>query len=205
MICPNKECGRELQDPYAAFCDTCGRDIFRCVNPECSACGVLTLIEKICPQCGESVEPNGPPEGTPAVAAPPPQQAPAVQVQASPQAHATELMAAPSQGAHATEFMAAPGSRLFFRHSDGWQIELADGDILGRVDGRFADRLGSAKFVSGTHAVITRTQDGWYIADQGSKNKSWVNGKEAPPNTPLRIKQNDTVTLANQKFTVTEL
>ena len=197
MMCPNKECentkaGIELQDPYAAWCDQCGSLLFRCVNPECSACGVLTLIDKCCPQCGEQVEPNGPPAGTPAVAAPAPQQTPAVQVPASPQAHATE-------------FMAAPGSRLFFRHSDGWQIELADGDILGRVSGRFADRLGSAKFVSGTHAIITRADDGWYIADQGSKNKSWVNGKEAPPNTPLRIKQNDTVTLANQKFTVTEL
>ena len=199
MICPNKECGEELQDDYAAFCDMCGKEIFHCVNPECPACGVLTIIDKCCPQCGEPVEPNGPPEGTAAVAAPasqvqasPPQGVPAVQVQASPQAHATE-------------FMAAPGSRLFFRHSDGWQIELADGDILGRVNGRFADRLGSAKFVSGTHAVITRADDGWYITDQGSKNKSWVNEKEAPPNTPLRIKQNDTITLANQKFTVTEL
>jgi len=190
MICPNKECGEELQDNYAAFCDMCGKDIFRCTT-----CGVLTINDKFCDKCGEPVEPNGPSEGESpqAAAIPAPQQTPAVQVQASP------------PPAHATEFMAAPGSRLFFRHSDGWQIELADGDILGRVNGRFADRLGSAKFVSGTHAIITRADDGWYIADQGSRNKTWVNGKEAPPNTPLRIKQNDIVTLANQKFTVTEL
>jgi hypothetical protein len=193
MICPNKECGEKLQDNYAAFCDMCGRDIFRCVNPECSACGVLTIIDKCCPQCGEPVEPNGPPESesSPAVTTHTPQQTPAVQ--------------APPPQAHATEFMAAPGSRLIFRHSDNWQIELVDGDILGRVNGRFTDHLGSAKFVSGTHAIITRGEDGWYIADQGSRNKTWVNGKEVPPNTPLRIKQNDIVTLADQKFIITEL
>ena len=197
MMCPNEECantksGIELQDPYAVFCDQCGKEIFRCVNPECPACGVLTINDKHCPKCGQPVEPNGPPEGTSAVAAP------------TPQVYAQQDVPA-VQGANATEIMAAPGSRLFFRHSEGWQIEPADGDILGRVNGRFADHLGSAKFVSKTHAIITRREDGWYITDQGSKNKTWVNGKETPANTPLRIKQNDIVTLANQKFTVTEL
>jgi predicted RNA-binding Zn-ribbon protein involved in translation (DUF1610 family) len=175
-----KECGL-LKNPYTEFCDRCGKYIFRC-----TACGVLTLNNMTCPQCGEPVEPNGSPEGEGQSAVP-----------------ATAAQQTPAS--HATEFMAMPGSRLFFRHSDGWQIELADGDILGRVNGRFADRLGSAKFVSGTHAIITRGEDGWYFADQGSTNKSWVNEKVSPPNTPLRIKQNDVVTLANQKFTVTEL
>jgi len=189
-----KEC-KLLKDPYADFCDRCGKEIFRCVNPKCPVYGVpiISANGKRCGKCGKPVEPNGPPAGeSPPGSAAAPQQTPAVQVQASPPPHATE-------------FMAAPGSRLSFHHSNGWQIELADGDILGRVNGRFADRLGSAKFVSGTHAKITRGADGWYIADQGSKNKTWVNGKEVPQNTPLRIKQNDIVTLADQKFTITEL
>ena len=198
MICPNEECGAELPDDYDLnFCDQCNADLFRCVNSECSAFGVFTTIAKCCPKCGETVEPNGPREaGSPHV---PPSSPPV-----PPQGQA----APPAQQVHAsTEIIQAPdaGSRIFFRHSDGWTIELADGDILGRVEGTHINRLGNIKVISGTHARITREQGGWYIADQKSLNKTWVNGKEAEPYKQIKIKQNDVVTLANQKFTVTEL
>jgi hypothetical protein len=100
---------------------------------------------------------------------------------------------------------AGAGSRIFFRHSDGWTIELTDGGILGRVEGNHVGRLGGVKVISGTHARIARDRDGWYIIDQKSLNKTWVNGKEAEPYKQVKIKQNDVVTLANQRFTVTQL
>jgi len=187
MKCPNPECdsnknGEELPDDYAgSWCDVCGIDLFRCVDSTCSAFGVLTSNAKHCIKCGEPVEPNGPAAG----------QAPAQEEQIQ---------------STSTEFMQAPGgSRLFFTHADGWTMELFNDDILGRVYGRHVDKLGSTKVLSGTHAKITRTQDGWYIADQKSLNKTWVNGKEAEPYIPIQIKQNDVVTLASLKFTVTEI
>ena len=190
MICPNKECGVELPDDYdTPFCDQCNADLFRCVNSECSAFGVLTTIAKCCPHCGEPVEPNGPREG------------------GSPQATVTSQQSPPQvqQVSAATEIIQAAGSRIFLSHSDGWKIELTDGDILGRTEGRHIDRLGSIKVISGTHARITREQNGWYITDQKSLNKTWVNGKEVEPYKQTKIKQNDVVTMANQRFTVTEL
>ena len=231
MKCPS--CGYELPDGYdSSFCDECGNDLFCCVDPECSVYGVLVSFANNCTQCGNPLEPNGPREGAvssaasveqassqasagqaaqqaaaatvqqdPGQQAPPAGQTPVQQV---PVQQAPPAGQVPVQHAASTEFMAVSGSKLFFNHSDGWTMELADGDILGRVNGNHVDRLGGVAVLSGTHAKITRQQDGWYIADQKSLNKTWVNGKIAEPYVPVRIKQNDVVTLASQKFTVIE-
>jgi len=198
MKCPNEECGTELHDEYAPFCDMCNCDIFRCVNPECPACGVLTTNNKYCSQCSEPVEPNGPAGNT---QLPPNSQTP--QPQQSTQPVALPAAQVPAGKSSSTEFMQAPGGRLVFRHTDGWIMELVDGDIIGRVNGRHVDKLGGTKVLSGTHAKITCAQNGWHITDQKSMNKTWVNGKEAEPFTPVPIKQNDVVILASLKFTVT--
>ena len=198
MKCP--KCSEELPDDYdLPFCDQCNTDLFKCQTPDCSFFGKLTTNAMCCPKCGENVVPNGPQDG--AAPVPPPVQTPQQQPVPAPQQSAPPQQQ--QQFAPATEAMAGTGSRLFLCHSDGWKIELAHDDIIGRVNGRFTDKLGNIKVISGTHAKITKAQDGWYIADQNSKNKTWVNGKEAAPYAPVLIKQHDVVTMANQKFVVT--
>ena len=199
MLCPNPECeshqtGEQLPDNYeGSFCDICGKDLFRCVNPDCEANGKLTINHQKCTSCGEDVEPNAPAGGAPQMAQPaavqPAMQAPPAQAAAQNHA-ATEMM--PVSG----------GGRIFLRHGEGWTLELADGDILGRVNGNHAGRLGNSKVISGTHAQVTRSQNGWCIADQKSLNKTYVNGQALEPFAPVPIKQNDVVTLADMKFIV---
>jgi hypothetical protein len=106
-----------------------------------------------------------------------------------------------------TVYAPAPGShsRLFFHSTEGWNMELADGDILGRLSGNHVDRLGGNSFISGSHAQVSHKQDGWYIIDQKSTNKTFVDGVEAAPFTPVRLKPNAVVQLANIKFVVREL
>jgi pSer/pThr/pTyr-binding forkhead associated (FHA) protein len=56
-------------------------------------------------------------------------------------------------------------------------------------------------FISGRHAHITRQGAQWYIADLGSTNKTYVNGAKLAPNTPVPLKTNDVLALANITFT----
>jgi len=208
MLCPNPECEINqkggLPDDYCgAFCDECGKDLFRCVNSECSEYGKLTMNHQFCTGCGQDVEPNGPAAGQAAPASA--QYAPAqpAPVQTAP---AQPAPVQPAPASRSTEMMSAGAGRLFFRHTgEGWTLEITDGDILGRVNGSHSARLGNCKFVSGTHAQVTRMHDGWYITDQNSKNKTFVNGQPIQPLAPVRIKQNDTVALADAKFIITEI
>ncbi len=88
----------------------------------------------------------------------------------------------------------AVASRLVSREM-GLIIELSDGLVLGRLEGKYASMLAPLKFVSARHAVIRRDAEGWIIADEGSRNGTAVNGQWAY--TPLHFKAGDIVRLGN--------
>jgi hypothetical protein len=142
------------------------------------------------------VEAPMPPTQTPPV---PPTIPPA---QTPPQAAPTTAPPAAAAAGGTDDFILAPLNKLFFLHTDGWKMELVNGDILGRAAGGHVDMLGGNRFISGTHAKITLENSTWYIADQQSKNKTFVNSAEAAPFTPVPLKNNDIVQMANLKFVV---
>jgi hypothetical protein len=114
------------------------------------------------------------------------------------------VMSQPEAVFAGTAVMAQAVKKLLFCHPDGWNMELADGDILGRTSGNHTDRLGTIPVISGTHAKISYENEAWYIIDQKSTNKTYVGGIGAQPGVPVRLKNNDVVQLANVKFIVRE-
>jgi pSer/pThr/pTyr-binding forkhead associated (FHA) protein len=102
----------------------------------------------------------------------------------------------------ATVVVQLPSDHITFFHPDGWKLEIHDGDILGRSNGRHTARLGSIPVISGNHAKVTNNGGKWFLTDLNSTNKTYVNTSRLEPNVPIEIKQNDVVTLANVNFTV---
>ncbi|MDR2049784.1 MAG: FHA domain-containing protein [Treponema sp.] len=176
MICPSKICKQEIPDD-SLYCDQCGVKISRCVK-----CGNPGITPR-CGKCGGVMAFKGidPPAGKPAPEPPQQQTSPA-----------------------ATVIAQLEPKKLFFCHGDGWNMEIADGDVLGRTNGNHTGRLGSIPVISGTHAKITFENGEWYITDQNSTNKTYVGGIIAQPGVPVKIKNNDVVQLANVKFAVRE-
>lgn len=74
-------------------------------------------------------------------------------------------------------------------------LDLKDGALIGRVEGPYASRLSTFKFISARHAMLTRDGSQWIIADVGSRNGTAVNGKWCY--TPLPFRKGDTVRLGN--------
>jgi hypothetical protein len=107
---------------------------------------------------------------------------------------------APSPGA--TIIVSLPAEKIFLCHLEGWNMEIADGGILGRTNGPHAAHLGKFPVISSTHAKVTRVNGAWFITDLNSTNKTYVNGAKLEPNIPAAIKQDDVVMLANVTFTV---
>jgi tellurium resistance protein TerD len=92
--------------------------------------------------------------------------------------------------------------KLLLCHESGWDLKIADGDILGRSSGNHAGRLGAFPVISREHAKITRKDGSWYITDLGSSNGSYLGTMQLEPNVPQKLKNNDIVQLANIKFVV---
>jgi hypothetical protein len=104
----------------------------------------------------------------------------------------------------ATIVVALPSEKIFLCHTEGWKLEIAGGDILGRTNGPHAAQLGKFPIISSNHAKITRSGSDWFITDLRSTNKTYVNGAKLEGDVPVKIKQNDVVLLANITFTVRE-
>jgi len=158
----------------SCFCDQCGVHLLRC-----DKCGFVGT-GKFCGICGGSMSAIQPPASSSTVSSP----------------------AAPSP--KATVVVSLPAEKIFLCHLEGWNIEIANGDILGRTNGPHAAALGKFPVISSNHAKVTRVNNEWFITDLNSTNKTFVNGVKLEPNIPVKIKQNDVVILANVTFTVRE-
>ena len=190
MNCPDKICKLEIPDD-SCFCDQCGIQLRRC-----DKCGFIG-ISKFCGSCGGNMSAIQPPAAQPSVAQPSqpsPPPTPAAPSQPAPSA------AAPLPAA--TVIVPLPADTIFLCHPEGWNMEIRDGDVLGRTNGPHAAKLGKYPVISSNHARVTRNNDDWFITDLKSTNKTYVNGVKPEPNIPAKIKQDDVVMLANVTFTV---
>lgn len=77
------------------------------------------------------------------------------------------------------------------------RIKLFDGALIGRTQGEYASQLGTFNYISGRHAVLQMTPNGWTITDVGSTNGTKVNGIRATPNVPMPFRMGDIVRIAN--------
>jgi len=68
----------------------------------------------------------------------------------------------------------------------GVRLQLMPGAVIGRINGQYADRLGTFQYVSGTHARIDCTGGTWTITDLNSRNGTAVNGVRCAPTLPFR-------------------
>ena len=180
MNCPNKICKLEIPDD-SCFCDQCGIQLRRCEK-----CGFIG-ISKCCGKCGGTMSAIQPPQ-------PSPSPTPAAPSQPAPSA------TVPSPAA--TVIVPPSADTIFLCHLQGWNMEIKDGDILGRTNGPHAAKLGKFPVISSNHAKVTKGNNEWFITDLNSTNKTYVNGVKLEPNVPVKIKQDDVVMLANVTFTV---
>jgi len=176
LNCPNKICKQEIPDD-SCFCDQCGVQLRRC-----DKCGFIGT-GKFCGNCGGTMSAIQPPNETLDASAP-----------------SNKALPSPSPGA--TVIVSLPADTISLCHLEGWNMEIADGGILGRTNGPHAAMLGKFPVISSNHAKVTRKNNEWFITDLNSTNKTYVNGVKLEPNVPAAIKQDDVVILANVTFTV---
>ncbi len=182
MNCPNKICKQEIPDD-SCFCDQCGVHLLRC-----DKCGFIGT-SKFCGSCGGSMSAIQPPDADPSLSSAPSAAPPSAPTPSAPSSEATVIVSLPSE-------------KILLCHLEGWNMEIANGNILGRTNGPHAASLGKFPVISSNHAKITKVNNEWFITDLNSTNKTYVNGVKLEPNVPVKIKQNDVVLLANVTFTV---
>jgi len=215
MNCPNKICKQEIPDD-SCFCDQCGVHLLRCdkcgfigTGKHCGKCG--GLMSAIQPPADTSSTPTGKTPSTPAPSNETPTgKTPSAPTPSAPKASApaTPTSSVPTSttpSSTATVVVSLPADKIILCHTDGWQIEIANGDVLGRTNGPHVTALGKFPVISSNHAKVTRVNNEWFITDLNSTNKTFVNGAKLEPNIPVKIKQNDVVVLANVTFTVREM
>jgi hypothetical protein len=200
MKCPSKICEQEIPDD-SCFCDQCGIHLLRC-----DKCGSI-CIGKFCKNCGGSLSAIQPPTAQPS--SKPANETPAVPSTSTPSASAASVSVIPTPApsptvpsSSETVIVTLPAEKIYLCHLDGWNMEIANGNILGRTNGPHSAALGRFPVISSNHAKVTRTNNEWFITDLNSTNKTYVNGAKLEPNIPVKIKQNDVVMLANITFTV---
>jgi len=195
MICPSKICKQEIPDD-SCFCDQCGVHLLRC-----DKCGFIGT-GKFCGSCGGPMSAIQPPAAQPSSKLV--NETPVVPSTSTPSASAASVsvLPTPAPSPAATVVVTLPVEKIFLCHPDGWNMEIVDGNILGRTNGPHSAALGKFPVISSNHAKVTRINNEWFITDLNSTNKTYVNGAKLEPNVPVKIKQNDVVMLANVTFTV---
>jgi len=191
MNCPNKICKQEIPDD-SCFCDQCGVQLLRCEK-----CGFIST-SKFCGKCSGSMSAIQPPDASPSSSS-----APSTPVKEAPPPVPPPSAPSPSvSSSSATVIVSLPSEKILLCHLDGWNMEITDGNVLGRTNGPHAAALGKFPVISSNHAKVTKANNEWFITDLNSTNKTFVNGVKLEPNVPVKIKQNDVVILANITFTV---
>jgi len=195
MNCPSKICKQEIPDD-SCFCDQCGIHLLRC-----DKCGYIGT-GKFCAICGGSMSAIQPPAAQ--SSSKPVNETPAVPSTSTPSASAASVsvLPTPAPSSAATVVVTLPSEKIFLCHLDGWNMEIEDGNILGRTNGPHSAALGKFPVISSNHAKVTKVNNEWFITDLNSTNKTYVNGTKLEPNVPVKIKQNDVIMLANVTFTV---
>ncbi len=69
-------------------------------------------------------------------------------------------------------------------YQPGHHFQLSDSTTIGRGPNN-SIVLGDS-FVSTNHAVLNYRENGWWLADLGSRNGTWLNGKKVEGEVPVR-------------------
>lgn len=86
----------------------------------------------------------------------------------------------------------------------GLRLEVRDGDILGRKEGRHTAALAGQAAVSGRHAALKREGNGgWTITDLNSTNGTMVDGVFLIAGRPVAFRRGSRVVISNIEFEVT--
>lgn len=102
------------------------------------------------------------------------------------------------------QYSPAAGDKIkLTSQSKGINIEVSDGDIIGRKNGPFAGIFGRFSTVSGTHCKFTKTGGMWHIQDTGSTNGTFYNGQRLSPNVPALLQSGAVVKIADVELIVT--
>jgi pSer/pThr/pTyr-binding forkhead associated (FHA) protein len=206
-------------DNDSFHCDQCGKELLVC--PVCNKPGKgKSCIEDGSPLFSPKQKANGgtqapasasqpvslfspaPPQapGTPLVAPPVMQQAPPPPVQ-------QQVFQSPVQQPLPGFPALIPGLRLVNK-SLNIEIDMKDGGIIGRAGGDFVSTFSQFSQVSSRHMqfVFDKLQ-GWTIIDLGSTNgvalsnqPNWSQVPKLSPNTPVAIKENTFLLVANIEF-----
>ena len=89
-------------------------------------------------------------------------------------------------------------------------IEIKDGDIIGRTEGNFSNLFNQFNQISGKHVQFNFDNvNGWQIKDFGSTNGSavsenpnWQTTPKLKQDIPVQLKNNTLLLIANIEFQV---
>ena len=200
--CPH--CSKDIEND-SFYCDQCGAELMYC--PKCHIFGK----GKFCSKCrtplvpaskGASSQPvaSNTANGTPASSnSAVPNQQPPVATGGNMSQSTSKPSAQPGMQSTLRDNVVA--TRLVGR-SAGITLMLKDGAIIGRRNGEYAQLFSNQPYVSGTHASLAASAQGWTITDLGSTNGTMVNGNSLSANVPAPISIGDKVRIATLEFIV---
>jgi len=173
-------CKADIEDD-SFYCDQCGKEVLLC-----SKCGTPGS-RRVCTTCGATLVPAK-------------NKASATPVQSA-QPEATSSIVQPNV-ARAANGGATRRLQLLNRNLN-LDLEVADGDILGRTAGRFAAVLSRQERISGRHASFRLDPGrGWSVSDLGSTNGTRINGVRLPSGQAHELRDGCLLQIANIEFYV---
>ncbi|MBQ9898737.1 MAG: FHA domain-containing protein [Ruminococcus sp.] len=90
------------------------------------------------------------------------------------------------------------------RRSNGDEVTISSDTFRIGKDSTHSDYcVAGNKTISRQHAVIKRRNGEFYFIDNGSTNKSYVNGTVIPANTERKLASGDVIKLSNEEFVFT--
>ncbi len=213
--CPH--CSKNIEND-SFYCDQCGAELMYC--PQCHIFGK----GKFCSKCRTPLVPASKSASSPATSQPvSPQTSGGVQMNQpvnpqpasgmQPNYNAAQNQRPPmAAGGNVNQSTAKPTAQPGMQNmvtptklvcrAEGIVLILKDGAIIGRRNGDYVAQFSNQPYVSGTHARLAYTTQGWTITDLGSTNGTMVNGKSLSVNAPYPISVGDTVRIATLDFIV---
>ena len=188
-ICP--KCNKQIDDD-SYFCEHCGTKLYAC--PKCHIIGKGE--GKRCGRCGSLlVEASSIGNDTTPAPSTIPNVSPSQPANGNINVQKTCNANAPAPADNIEDLGYIPGS--LYCAAMNTRIQLIDGALIGRTQGQYASQLGTFNYISGRHAVLQMTPNGWTITDVGSTNGTKVNGIRTTPNVPMPFRMGDIVRIAN--------
>ncbi|MDE6300818.1 MAG: FHA domain-containing protein [Muribaculaceae bacterium] len=176
--CP--ACG-EMIPADSKYCDMCGAELLECVN-----CGTLGT-DMFCPECGKPMvarKPDASPETT--------------------QPQPVKPAQNDDDGGKTIGRPAARKDIVLKARKGGFILRPEDEAVIGRKDSPYSDILADCDLISRRHGKFLKRGRDWYIMDFGSTNGTYVNNREAAPDTPVKINAGDVVDIGTYIFDVIE-